>query len=536
MLRFFRVSPNRTVIVAGSTMRGEEAAVLRAFARIKTTTPGALLILAPRHPERFGEVERLARDAGFVTARRSELPIDAEPRADVVVLDTIGELAQLYQLATAVFVGGSLADHGGHNILEPAMFGKPIVFGPHMQNFKEIADAFLANGAAMQVQSERELDEALLDAGHRSGAPRAARRRGARAGRSQPRRQGQDARGDRRAAAAGATARRRRSGPSDWCIDLSTLERRLRRGGRVAARVVRARSVAPAPALTRPVISVGNLRVGGSGKTPIVAYIARLLLGAAASGPAILTRGYGRRVARDGVTVVSDGTRVLADLDTAGDEPLMLARALPGVPVLVGADRYLVAAVSPSATRRHRPPARRWVSAFRAGARRRSAAGRRRAISPIGRCRPDGCASRSTRPRAARCARWSPPATTPAAERIGARARRRAGVSRHARDRRAALARRARLGRRAAEHRACSSSPASRGRSASSPTSRRPAGQIVGDAWRSAIITAFTRATSTRIAAAARAAGAAIVLTTEKDAVRLDGLRSRRAADRRRCR
>ena len=94
--------------------------------------------------------------------RRSELPIDAEPRADVVVLDTIGELAQLYQVATAVFVGGSLADHGGHNILEPAVFGKPIVFGPHMQNFREIADAFLTNGAAVQVQSERELEEALL--------------------------------------------------------------------------------------------------------------------------------------------------------------------------------------------------------------------------------------------------------------------------------------------------------------------------------------------------------------------------------------
>jgi 3-deoxy-D-manno-octulosonic-acid transferase len=68
----------------------------------------------------------------------------------------------LYELATAVFVGGSLADHGGHNILEPAIFGKPIVFGPHMQNFKEIADAFLANDAAVQVPSERELETALL--------------------------------------------------------------------------------------------------------------------------------------------------------------------------------------------------------------------------------------------------------------------------------------------------------------------------------------------------------------------------------------
>jgi 3-deoxy-D-manno-octulosonic-acid transferase len=162
VLRFFRISPHRTVIVAGSTFRGEEAAVLRAFARVKSTLPGALAVLAPRQPERFGEVERLARDAGFVTARRSDLPIDAEPRADVVVLDSIGELAQLYQVATAVFVGGSLVDQGGHNILEPAIFGKPVVFGPNMQNFKEIADTFLANDAAVQVQSDRELEEALL--------------------------------------------------------------------------------------------------------------------------------------------------------------------------------------------------------------------------------------------------------------------------------------------------------------------------------------------------------------------------------------
>src|SRR6185369_5240584 len=93
---------------------------------------------------------------------RSELPIDAEPRADVIVLDSIGELAQIYQLATVVFVGGSLVDHGGQNILEPAIFGKPILFGPHMQNFKEIAEAFVANDAAVQVGSERELEHAML--------------------------------------------------------------------------------------------------------------------------------------------------------------------------------------------------------------------------------------------------------------------------------------------------------------------------------------------------------------------------------------
>ena len=163
VLRFFRLSPNRTVIVAGSTMKGEEAAVLRAFTRIRSAAGStALCVLAPRQPERFGEVDRIAREAGFTTVRRSELPIDAEPRADVVVLDSIGELAKLYQLATAVFVGGSLADHGGHNILEPAIFGKPIVFGPHMENFREIAAAFVSNGAAVQVSSERDFDEAIV--------------------------------------------------------------------------------------------------------------------------------------------------------------------------------------------------------------------------------------------------------------------------------------------------------------------------------------------------------------------------------------
>jgi tetraacyldisaccharide 4'-kinase len=92
--------------------------------------------------------------------------------------------------------------------------------------------------------------------------------------------------------------------------------------------------------LARPVISVGNLRVGGAGKTPIVEHLARLLV-AHGERPAILTRGYGRRTPLAGVTVVSDGTRVLSGVDTAGDEPLMLARALPGVIVAVGANRYL---------------------------------------------------------------------------------------------------------------------------------------------------------------------------------------------------
>jgi len=140
VLRFFRVSRSRLVLVAGST-----------------------LILAARHPERFSEVEKLCQREGLSTIRRSDLPIDKEPRADAVILDTIGELAQLYQIATAVFVGGSLVPLGGHNILEPAVHGKPIVFGPHMENFAEIAGAFLANGAAVQVRTARELEDVVVE-------------------------------------------------------------------------------------------------------------------------------------------------------------------------------------------------------------------------------------------------------------------------------------------------------------------------------------------------------------------------------------
>jgi 3-deoxy-D-manno-octulosonic-acid transferase len=162
VLRYFRMTSGRPVIVAGSTMPNEEPYVLDAFRGIKANVNSPLLIIAPRHPERFGEVAQMARDQAFVTVRRTDLPIDAEPRADVVVLDTIGELPQVYQIATAVFIGGSLVDTGGHNILEPAAFGKPVVFGPYVHNFREINETFVAHDAAIQVNSPRALEEALL--------------------------------------------------------------------------------------------------------------------------------------------------------------------------------------------------------------------------------------------------------------------------------------------------------------------------------------------------------------------------------------
>ena len=162
VLRAFRIAEGRTVVMAASTHPGEETPVLEAFVRIRRAHPTALLVVAPRHPERCGDVTALAAGHGLETVRRSDLPVDGEPRAAVVVLDTVGELATLFQIATVVFLGGSLVPAGGHNVLEPAAWGKPVVFGPHMENFAEIAELFLTNRAACQIRSADALEPALV--------------------------------------------------------------------------------------------------------------------------------------------------------------------------------------------------------------------------------------------------------------------------------------------------------------------------------------------------------------------------------------
>ena len=161
VLRSFQFAAGRPVFIAASTLRGEEGPVLRAFSRARQSNADALLIIAPRHPERFAEAEAVAAGQGFAVARRTDLDAEAAPAADVIVLDTIGELARLFQLATVVFVGGSLVPAGGHNILEPAVFGRPVLFGPHMENFAGVADLFVERDAAWQIHSESELGEAL---------------------------------------------------------------------------------------------------------------------------------------------------------------------------------------------------------------------------------------------------------------------------------------------------------------------------------------------------------------------------------------
>jgi len=147
--------------VAGSTAEGEDTFVLDAFRALRTRRPGARLLIAPRHPERFDAVFALAQASGFRTARRSTL--DGPWSGDVLVLDSLGELAAVYSLATVVFVGGSLVPSGGHNVLEAAVHGKAVIVGPHMENFQEIADLFTAAGALVQVPSAGALSAAVVD-------------------------------------------------------------------------------------------------------------------------------------------------------------------------------------------------------------------------------------------------------------------------------------------------------------------------------------------------------------------------------------
>jgi len=164
------------VVVAGSTHRGEESIVLDAFLAVRPAADGLRLVLAPRHPERLDEVEGLARARGLSVVRRSR--VNPGHGAPVVLLDTMGELASLYAIADVIFVGGSLVPIGGHNVVEPALHAKAVVFGPHMANFRDAAALLLRADAAVQVADETALaatlGRLLADAPARQALGRAA--------------------------------------------------------------------------------------------------------------------------------------------------------------------------------------------------------------------------------------------------------------------------------------------------------------------------------------------------------------------------
>jgi 3-deoxy-D-manno-octulosonic-acid transferase len=155
--------PSRQLLVAGSSHRGEEEIVLAAFKAARARFPRLSLVLAPRHPERFDEVEKLLQSSPFMFQRKSRLAADEYFVQDVLLLDTVGELPEFFAAGDIAFVGGSLVNHGGHNVLEPARFEKPILFGPYMANFRSIAEEMKLRGAAIEVCDAAGLSRAVVD-------------------------------------------------------------------------------------------------------------------------------------------------------------------------------------------------------------------------------------------------------------------------------------------------------------------------------------------------------------------------------------
>jgi tetraacyldisaccharide 4'-kinase len=324
------------VWIAASTMPpasaadvDEDAAVLAAFRRLSERYPGLLLILAPRKPEQFDVAARKLAVAGIPHLRRSSLrDSSTTPLPCVLLLDSIGELAGLFFTANVVFLGGTLADRGGHNILEPAFFAKPVIIGPHMENFQAVADEFRRGGASVEIRCASELAdavdglladrEAALELGRRALA--CAQSKGGAVGRAL------DAAHELHASNLPVFR-----APQPW-FALGWPQARLWTWG---AHRSQASGLAHRRRMPVPVISVGNITMGGTGKTPCVLRLTAELK-CHGSKPGILTRGYGRAFPHEQM-VLPAGASV--STESTGDEPqLFLKSGL--APVGIGADRF----------------------------------------------------------------------------------------------------------------------------------------------------------------------------------------------------
>jgi tetraacyldisaccharide 4'-kinase len=320
------------VWIAASTMPAaepgdpdEDDIVIAAWQQLAPRHPGLLLILAPRKPESFPLTAAKLDAAAIPYVRRSALASANGGQPGVLLLDSIGELSALFEAADVVFMGGTLAHRGGHNILEPALFGKPVITGPHMENFQAIADDFRAAEASVAIASGAELAaavERLLT------APEEARAIGSRGLARAAAQRGASARAVAEVRELRAVPRYRPAMP--WYAMLWLLARFWERG---AARRQRT-ELGRFRLLPVPVISVGNLSMGGTGKTPCVLRLVELL---AQRGrrPGVLTRGYGRQSPEPCLELAA-GEAISAQ--HSGDEAqIFIASGL--APVGIGADR-----------------------------------------------------------------------------------------------------------------------------------------------------------------------------------------------------
>ena len=318
-----RLRPAHVWIAASTMPPHEDDAVLAAFRELAPRHPGLLLILVPRKPAMFDVAA--SKLAALPHLRRSQLrDSDALSLPGVLLLDTIGELSGLFALADVVFMGGTLVDTGGHNILEPALFAKPVITGPHMENFRAIADAFRAAKASVEISGAPGLAAAvarLLD------SPEEARALGERA-----RLCAESERGASETAAA-EVRRFYAAGLPRYRHSLPALifGKPMQKGWALGARTRRRQ---PRKLPVR-VLSVGNLSMGGTGKTPCVLCVAELLKTRGAR-PGILTRGYGR-VSHESMLALAPGEQIPPY--HTGDEPQIFLRSAVA-PVGIGGNRF----------------------------------------------------------------------------------------------------------------------------------------------------------------------------------------------------
>lgn len=358
------ISDNDGIFLAGSTHRGEEEPVLTAFAAVREKFPKAKLVIAPRELLRTNEVVSLCKKQGFSVATRTALQDHKESGHDIVILDTIGELGRVYSIGDVVYVGGSLISHGGHNILEPAAHGKAIVVGSNMFNFKDTHVLFTKRNAVITVQDGEGLSAAvsMLFQNQEERARMEAETLAI----------VQENKGASRKSAiilrafltefeAGdSTGKVRTSEQVENFRTYFTRLVHLRRPQGFLQRVVMSAlyilsfiyryllnlrlwgysvGIFSKKKLPCFVISLGNITVGGTGKTPTAQRLASDIRDMGYR-VVILNRGY-RAKWRGDVGIVSNGKKLYMDATEAGDEAFMLAKHLPEVPVLIGAERAL---------------------------------------------------------------------------------------------------------------------------------------------------------------------------------------------------
>ena len=350
------------ILIAGSSHRSEETYIINAFRKIRENHPRARLVIAPRELLRSMEVLHICKKSGFTVARRTELQKRPPANEDIIVLDTIGELGKIYSIGDVIYVGGSLVTHGGHNILEPAAHGKAIIVGYHMENFKDTHALFKNRNACVTVNSPKELTEQaskLFDdpvERRRLEAETIAivkeNRGAARKSAILLRQMLTDYEEQENAKHVHTTEKVENlqtyflhimRDKEVHGITMNLLMAVLYVFSLIYEQLVNIKllgyklRLSSRQKLDCYVISLGNITVGGTGKTPTAQRLARDIRDMGYR-VVILNRGY-RAKWHGEVGIVSDGKQLHMDAAEAGDEAYMLAKHLPNVPVLIGAQR-----------------------------------------------------------------------------------------------------------------------------------------------------------------------------------------------------